>query len=55
VKGKWTLADIGHGISGLSIGLFTRALGWSAEQLEVFLIDIRKNFHNKKIQGYFSL
>ncbi|KAH8661073.1 S-adenosyl-L-methionine-dependent methyltransferase [Ilyonectria robusta] len=34
---------------------FTRGLGWSTEQVEVFLIDVRKSIHNTNIHAYYTL
>jgi hypothetical protein len=31
--------------------IFTNVLGWSREQIEVFLIDVRKDLKNRKIHG----
>ncbi|KXX80785.1 Phosphoethanolamine N-methyltransferase [Madurella mycetomatis] len=41
--GLWTYEDLGQGASGLSLRLFTRALGWTKEEVEVFLVDPKKS------------
>lgn len=51
----WTYEDLGKGASGLSMALFTRALGWSAEEVEVFLVDVRKDMKNKSIHSYWPV
>ena len=33
---------------------FTRGLGWSTEQVEVFLVEVRKSINNPKIHAYYS-
>ncbi|KAJ6442297.1 methyltransferase domain-containing protein [Purpureocillium lavendulum] len=53
--GMWTLENLGNGLSGLSMALFTRALGWSAEELEVFLMDVRKQMKDRSIHGYWPI
>ncbi|KAK2012806.1 methyltransferase domain-containing protein [Colletotrichum eremochloae] len=53
--GMWTYENLGNGLSGLSLALFTRALGWSKEQLEVFLIDARKDFKDRSIHGWWPI
>ncbi|KAK2054413.1 methyltransferase domain-containing protein [Colletotrichum caudatum] len=53
--GMWTYEDLGAGLSGLSLALFTRALGWSKEQLEVFLIDVRKDMKDRSIHGWWPM
>ncbi|KAK2674582.1 hypothetical protein RAB80_009566 [Fusarium oxysporum f. sp. vasinfectum] len=44
--GSWTLENISSGLDGISSALFTRVLGWSKPQLDVFLIDVRKDLKN---------
>ncbi|KAK1566408.1 methyltransferase domain-containing protein [Colletotrichum navitas] len=53
--GMWTYEDLGQGLSGLSLALFTRALGWSKEQLEVFLVDVRKDMKDRSIHGWWPV
>lgn len=47
--------DIAGGLSGLSMALFTRVLGWTPEELEVFLVDVRKEMKNTKVHVYFLM
>jgi hypothetical protein len=35
--------------------LFTRCLGWSREEVEVFLADVRKEAKDKRIHSYYHL
>lgn len=37
-----------EGIQSLSLAIFTRALGWSHEETEIFLMEARKAFKAKK-------
>ncbi|KEZ39585.1 hypothetical protein SAPIO_CDS9496 [Scedosporium apiospermum] len=53
--GSWTLENIMEGLQGISLALFTRVLGWTAEELEVFLVDVRKQFKNKSVHGYWHI
>ncbi|GKT61750.1 methyltransferase domain-containing protein [Colletotrichum tofieldiae] len=53
--GVWTYENLGNGLSGLSLALFTRALGWSKEELEVFLIDARKDMKDRSIHGWWPI
>lgn len=39
----------------MSVALFTRALNWSTEELEVFLADVRKDIKNSKIHSYWPM
>lgn len=53
--GMWTLENLGNGLSGLSMALFTRALGWSVQEMEVFLMDVRKQMKDRSIHGYWPM
>jgi hypothetical protein len=51
----WVQEDMGPGLEGLSAGLFTRVLGWSKEELDVFLVDVRKDMKNTKYHSYWNM
>ncbi|CEI61385.1 hypothetical protein FVEN_g5902 [Fusarium venenatum] len=53
--GLWNYENLGNGASGLSLALFTRALGWTAEQVEVFLVDVRRDMKNRAIHGWWPI
>ncbi|KAK2732617.1 methyltransferase domain-containing protein [Colletotrichum kahawae] len=53
--GIWTYENLGNGLSGLSLALFTRALGWSPAQLEVFLAEARRDMRDKSIHGWWPM
>ncbi|KAH8750854.1 S-adenosyl-L-methionine-dependent methyltransferase [Hyaloscypha sp. PMI_1271] len=53
--GMWTVENLTTGLQGLSLALFTRGLGWSAEELEVFLIDVRNDMKNTRIHAYWNM
>ncbi|RDW68160.1 hypothetical protein BP6252_09556 [Coleophoma cylindrospora] len=53
--GMWTLENISTGLEGLSLALFTRGLQWSKEELEVFLVDVRKDMKNTRIHSYWPI
>lgn len=54
-EGMWNHENIAGGLYGVSVALFTRALGWTKEELEVFLVDVRKELKDMKIHSYFPL
>lgn len=54
-KGLWAHEATTSNLSGLSIALFTHGLGWSTEELEVFLADVRKDMRNSKIHSYWPM
>ena len=51
----WTFENLGNGLSGLSMALFTRALGWSPAELKVFLAEVRKQMRDRSIHGYWPM
>jgi hypothetical protein len=53
--GMWTLANIDAGVEGISMALLTRGLGWTMEEVQVFLVDVRKDMRNKSIHSYWPL
>ena len=53
--GMFEMVNMTEGISGLTTMLFTRALGWSREEVEVFLADVRKEAKEKGIHSYYHL
>ena len=41
--GAWNLINMIDGLEGFTIRLWTQVLGWSMEEIEVFLVDVRKD------------
>lgn len=42
-------------LEGLTMAPFTRGLGWTRAQVEVFLVDLRKEFNDPKIHAYWPM
>ncbi|KAK0113507.1 hypothetical protein ONS96_014370 [Cadophora gregata f. sp. sojae] len=53
--GTWNCENFTAGVSGFSLALYTRVLGWTPEQLEVFLVDVRKEMKDTKIHSYWPI
>lgn len=53
--GAWSLENILQGLQGLSLSLFTQILGWTPERLELFLVEVRKDFRNTSMHGYWQM
>lgn len=51
--GAMQLENIMDGLHGFSIGLFTKMLGMAAEEVELLLVDVRKDLRNTKIHFYY--
>ncbi|CCF43091.1 TAM domain methyltransferase [Colletotrichum higginsianum] len=50
--GDYCLAAIYDGLHAITIGPFTRGLGWSPVEVEVFLIQVRKDLLNPAIHAH---
>jgi hypothetical protein len=55
VPGIWTEQNFCNGLYGLSVALFTRGLGWTAEETEVFLVNVRKDLKDRRIHAYWPM
>jgi hypothetical protein len=53
--GMWNLENMTPSLEGFSMALFTRVLGWSKEEVETFLIDVRKDMKDPKIHAYWQM
>lgn len=49
--GMWNCENMVTGLSGFSMALFTRVLGMSAEEVEVYVVDARKEMKDTKIHA----
>ncbi|KAH8894637.1 S-adenosyl-L-methionine-dependent methyltransferase [Thozetella sp. PMI_491] len=58
--GMWMYENAMAGLGALSLAVFTRpvgagGLGWSPEELEVLLTDVRKEFKSMKVHAYWPV
>ncbi|TLS30966.1 hypothetical protein PpBr36_02811 [Pyricularia pennisetigena] len=53
--GLYTHENIMQGLQALSLALYTRALHWTPEELEVFLVDVRRDLKNRNIHAYWRI
>ena len=53
--GLFEMVNMIEGLGSLSMMLFTRALKWSPEEVELFLMDVRKDVKDSKIHSYYNL
>ncbi|EFQ26057.1 methyltransferase domain-containing protein [Colletotrichum graminicola M1.001] len=52
--GLWTQACSLEGVEPGALALFTRVLGWTREEVLVFIASVRKDFKNKNIHAYWN-
>ncbi|KDN68753.1 putative methyltransferase domain-containing protein [Colletotrichum sublineola] len=53
--GVWTQACSLDGVEPGALALFTRVLGWTREEVLVFIAGVRKDFRNKDIHAYWNV
>ncbi|KAJ3547835.1 hypothetical protein NM208_g1306 [Fusarium decemcellulare] len=53
--GAWTLHNIDTALEAISNALFTRVLGWTKPELDVFLVQVRKDIKNPAIHAYWPI
>ena len=51
----WQLENMMGGGSGFSMALLARVLGWTADAVETFLVDVRKELKDTKIHAYWPI
>ena len=53
--GLFCMVGIVDGVSGLSQRVFTKGLGWTIEEMEVLLMEVRNEFNSKRIHSYIPM
>ncbi|KAF0635454.1 hypothetical protein FPSE5266_01987 [Fusarium pseudograminearum] len=53
--GFWCNHNIAGELSGLSMALFTKGLGWSVEEVEVFLTKVRTDMRDRRIHAWWPI
>jgi len=53
--GRFELVNMTEGIQGLTKRLLTRSFGWTSNQVELFLMSVRKDVMNSRIHSYYHL
>ncbi|KAF5013416.1 hypothetical protein FDECE_604 [Fusarium decemcellulare] len=53
--GAWNNENASSALEALTIAPFTRGLGWSREEVELFLVELRKDWNNPKIHAYWPI
>jgi len=53
--GRYNLCSLLIAVESYSLALFTRVLGWSNEETQVFLAGVRKDLKNRAVHSYCNL
>ena len=49
--GMWTLDNAGSQLQGISMAIFTRFHGQTKEEVEIFVVDVRKEMRDTRIMS----
>jgi hypothetical protein len=52
--GLWSLGNFSWGCESMSLALFTRALGWSADEVRAFMALVRADLRKRKYHAYWN-
>ncbi|KAK3062945.1 hypothetical protein LTS18_003057, partial [Coniosporium uncinatum] len=53
--GQWNEHNITSGMHGFTMAPFTRVLGWSEAEVEVFIAQVRKDVRDRNVHAYFQI
>ena len=53
--GRWNQVNIMEGLEGFCLALYTRALGWSKPEVDVFVAKVTRDLANRHIHAYFPM
>lgn len=53
--GKWNLINMIEGLEGYTVRPFTKVLGMSMEEVELLMMEVRKELHDKKMHSYWPM
>jgi hypothetical protein len=53
--GLWTMVTVLEGLQGFSMAIMTKGLGMSTEEVNLLLVDVRKEIRDKSIHSYWPM
>jgi ubiquinone/menaquinone biosynthesis C-methylase UbiE len=53
--GLFEMVNMTEGVEGLTMMAFTRALKWSPERVQLFLLDVRNQVKDRSVHSYYNL
>ncbi|KAM0499063.1 hypothetical protein ACHAP8_005767 [Fusarium lateritium] len=53
--GKWSYANMNNGLEGLLLALFTRFLGWTADEVMILCSAMRKQIRDRNVHAYIPI
>lgn len=55
VLGAWEMENLLSNLEGMTMRVFQKALGWTPEEVSVFLVGVRKEIRDRGIHAYWPL
>ena len=52
--GRWALENFSWGCESMSLALFTRVLGWTVDEVRVFMVMVRRDLRNTTMHAYWN-
>ena len=52
--GAYNVTVLYEGLQGISLRPFTKVLGWKPDELELLLVDVRKDLRNPRMHAMFD-
>ncbi|KAL2876567.1 hypothetical protein SGCOL_008144 [Colletotrichum sp. CLE4] len=53
--GMWNHENMSSGVEGFTMAAFTRIHNWTKDEVQAFLVDVRKDLKDKSIHGYWTV
>ncbi|KAI8306211.1 hypothetical protein K4K61_004760 [Colletotrichum sp. SAR11_59] len=53
--GTWTYDNVTNGLEAMVMAPYTRALEWTRNEVNIFLIDVRKDLKNRHFHAYYPV
>ncbi|KAF9872204.1 methyltransferase domain-containing protein [Colletotrichum karsti] len=53
--GTWAYDNVSSALEAMCMAPFTRGLDWTRDELNIFLIDVRKDMKNKQFHAYYPI
>ncbi|KAK0099254.1 hypothetical protein ONS96_008488 [Cadophora gregata f. sp. sojae] len=53
--GLWNMVNTLDGLEGFTMAMFTRVLGWTPEEVQIFLVDVRRDCKDRKLHNYWPV
>ncbi|KFZ10572.1 hypothetical protein V501_05144 [Pseudogymnoascus sp. VKM F-4519 (FW-2642)] len=50
--GHWWAENMSVGLAAFSLAYFSRVLGWSTDEIELYLVDVRKSLMDRDVHAY---